>query len=177
MSALSVPSVASLATPSIPTLCQASYIPLKKNWVREYQELHLCLSSSSLSRHRGQNWIHAEALWVVPVAHVIMQYCGLVQLSPWLSPRRRSWLLASPLPTGLPQSLAYLDGVFRGRSVWWATPSFGAHGTSSPLGFLIGYLGRLKGRGLGGFSLCCRFPGSVSSSESSSLVLCVRPDP
>lgn len=56
-------------------------IPLKKkNWVREYQELHLCLSSSSLSRHRAQKWVHAEALWVIPVAHVIMQYCGRVQL-------------------------------------------------------------------------------------------------
>ena len=86
--------MASLATPSIPTLRQASYIPLKKNWVREYQELHLCLSSSSLSRHRGQNWIHAEALWVVPVAHVIMQYWGLVQLfsMPLLA---EQWMVAS----------------------------------------------------------------------------------
>lgn len=79
--ALSVPSVVSLATPSIPTLHQAfSSLLKKKNWVREYQELHLCLSSSSLSRHRAQKWIHAEALWVIPVAHVIMQYCGRVQL-------------------------------------------------------------------------------------------------
>ena len=80
-----------------------------------------------------------------------MWWCNIVDLysfSPWLSPRRRSWLLESPLPTGLPQSLVCLDGVLRGRSVWWATPSLRAHGTSSPLAFLIGYLGQLKGRGL-----------------------------
>lgn len=86
-------------------------------------------------------------------------------------------MLESPLPTGLLQSLVYLDGVLRGRSVWWATPSLGARGTSSALAFLIGYLGRLKGRGLGGFSLCCHLSGDVNSSESSSLVLCVLADP
>lgn len=150
---------------------------LKKNWVREYQELHLCLSFSSSSRHRGQKWIHAEALWVIPVAHVMMQYCGLVQFFSMTFSQRGSWLLESPLPTGLLQSLVYLDGVLRGRSVWWATRSLRAHGTSSPLAFLIGYLGRLKERGLGGFSLCCHFSGNVNSSESSSLVLCVLADP
>lgn len=109
MSALSVPSVASLATPTIPILRQASYIPLKKSWVREYQELHLCLSSSSLSRHRGQNWIHAEALWVVPVAHVIMQYCGLVQLFSMTFSQEKE--LVAGITT--PHRPAAVSGVFR----------------------------------------------------------------
>lgn len=96
----SVPSVASQAT-FRPTLCQASCIPLKKHWVREYPRLRLCLSSSSLPGTGVKTGFMLRPFRSFLWPYAIMQYCGLVQLFSMTFSQEKELVAGIATPTGL----------------------------------------------------------------------------
>lgn len=112
---------------------------------------------------QGSKLIMLRPFRVVRGLCAIMQYCGLVQLFSMTFSQEKELVTESPLLQACLESLAYLDGVFRGRRVCGYS-EFGAHGALH-LCFHIGYLGRLKGRGLRLLTVLPLSPGSVSSQN------------